>query len=91
MVVEVDDAGTRRGLGAKSIVPYLASHGISARDFSASKRGTIGATLVRTAREDKANLLVMGGAAYSRLRRMIFGGVTRDVIEETDIPVLMAN
>jgi nucleotide-binding universal stress UspA family protein len=46
---------------------------------------------VRAARNNQANFLVMGGAAYSRLRRMIFGGVTRDVIEETDIPVLMAN
>lgn len=91
IVLEVDDAGARRGLSAKSVAQYLASHGVAARDQSARKSGTIGATLVRAARNNQANLLVMGGAAYSRLRRMIFGGVTRDVIEETDIPVLMAN
>lgn len=91
IVLEIDDAGTRRGLGAKSVAQYLASHGVQARDQSAAKSGSIGATLVRATRDSKANLLVMGGAAYSRLRRMIFGGVTRDVIEETDIPVLMSN
>ena len=91
VVVEVDDAGSRRGIGAKSATQYLATHGIAASDQSTDKNGTIGATLVRAARDNKANLLVMGGAAYSRLRRLIFGGVTRDVIEETDIPVLMSN
>jgi nucleotide-binding universal stress UspA family protein len=91
IVLEVDDAGSRRGLSAKIVAQYLASHGVAARDQSTRKSGTIGTTLVRAARDNQANLLVMGGAAYSRLRRMIFGGVTRDVIEKTDIPVLMAN
>ena len=91
VVLEVDDAGARRGIGAKNVAQYLAMHGVNARDQSVGKSGSIGATLVRAARDNNANLLVMGGAAYSRLRRMIFGGVTRDVIEETEIPVLMAN
>ena len=37
------------------------------------------------------DLLIMGAAAYSRVRHMIFGHVTRDVIEATDIPLLIAN
>ncbi len=91
IVAEVDEAGTRRGVGAGNVAEYLAHHGVNARDQSAAKQGSIGETLVRATREHQANLLVMGGAAYSRVRRMIFGHVTRDVIEATDIPLLMAN
>ena len=91
VVVEVDEAGTRRGVGAASVAHYLALHGVNARDQGADKQGSIGATLVAAAREHHANLLVMGGAAYSRVRRMIFGHVTRDVLEATAIPLLMAN
>lgn len=91
VVVEVDEAGTRRGVGAGNVAHYLAQHGVEARDHNADKRGSIGETLVRATHEHEANLLVMGGAAYSRVRRMIFGHVTRDVIETADFPLLMAN
>ena len=70
-MVEVDEAGTRRGVGAGNVVQYLAEHGVEARDHNADKRGSIGETLVRATHEHHANLLVMGGAAYSRVRRMI--------------------
>jgi len=91
LVVEVDDAGKRRGVGSESVAEYLAGHSVAARCISADKKGSIGETLVRTARDNQANLLIMGAAAYSRVRHMIFGHVTRDVIEATDIPLLMAN
>ncbi|MEE8544225.1 MAG: universal stress protein, partial [Alphaproteobacteria bacterium] len=38
-----------------------------------------------------ADLLVMGAYTRSRVRRLIFGGVTREVLEGADIPLLMAH
>ncbi len=36
-----------------------------------------------------ADLLTMGAYSHSRLRQLILGGVTRHVLENADIPVLM--
>jgi nucleotide-binding universal stress UspA family protein len=38
-----------------------------------------------------ADLLVMGGYGHSRLREVVFGGVTRRVLQAADVPVLMAH
>ena len=38
-----------------------------------------------------ADLLVMGAYGHSRLREMIFGGATREVLAESTAPVLMAH
>lgn len=38
-----------------------------------------------------ADLLVMGGYGHSRLREVVFGGVTRHVLRAADVPVLMAH
>jgi nucleotide-binding universal stress UspA family protein len=36
-----------------------------------------------------ADLLVMGAYGHSRVREMVFGGVTRDMLANCAIPVLM--
>jgi nucleotide-binding universal stress UspA family protein len=38
-----------------------------------------------------ADLLVMGAYGHSRLREMILGGVTRDVLRNMNVPVLMSH
>ncbi|MEQ8666590.1 MAG: universal stress protein [Rhodospirillales bacterium] len=43
--------------------------------------------LVRTG----AGIVVMGAYGHSRLREMIFGGVTRDVLENFALPVILAH
>ena len=46
--------------------------------------------LAQVARLD-ADLLIMGAYGHSRLREMILGGVTRDILRNMNIPVLMAH
>ena len=43
------------------------------------------------ARDEAADLLVMGGYGHSRLREMMLGGTTRSILEQTTIPVLLAH
>jgi nucleotide-binding universal stress UspA family protein len=38
-----------------------------------------------------ADLWVMGAFSHSRVRQMIFGSVTKQLLENTALPVLMAN
>ena len=46
--------------------------------------------LLRHATETDADLLVMGGYGHSRLREAVLGGVTRSILAEAHLPVLMA-
>lgn len=46
-------------------------------------------TLFKAARDKGADLLVMGAYSHSRMRELVFGGFTRDVLKACDLPVLM--
>ncbi len=53
--------------------------------------GSVADTLLTAATELGAGLLVMGGYSHSRLRELVFGGVTERVLRGADLPVLMAH
>ena len=38
-----------------------------------------------------ADLVVMGGYAHSRLRELVFGGATRELLRSANVPLLMAH
>lgn len=50
-----------------------------------------GARLLAASTETGADLIVMGGYGHSRLRQLVFGGVTRHMLRHTSVPVLMAH
>lgn len=56
----------------------------------ASGEDPVGAALLRGAREEGAELLVMGGYGHARLKEDVFGGVTRHVLAAATLPVLLA-
>jgi nucleotide-binding universal stress UspA family protein len=80
----------RRGPAAEGIQAYLRWHEIQAEiaPFKPQTR-EVGAGLLGAARDFGADLLCMGAYSHSRLRQLILGGVTRHVLENADIPVLM--
>lgn len=41
------------------------------------------------AQETEADLVAIGGFAHSRMREILLGGVTRDFVERTDVPLLI--
>mgnify|MGYP001809595989 CR=1 FL=1 len=87
-----DDKTFRPGQSAIELTRHLAHAGVSAT-FHDVKRGgrKVGASLVETAREQGANLIVMGAYAHSRLRDLVFGSATREMLSgASDIPVLMS-
>jgi nucleotide-binding universal stress UspA family protein len=80
----------RRGPGAEGIRAYLRWHGIEAEvvPFKPATR-EVGAGLLGAARDFGADLMCQGAYSHSRLRQLILGGVTRHVLENADLPVLM--
>lgn len=92
--VEVLTAITSRTTAdeGRGLVDYLAWHGIDAslREV-APGGGSVGAALLAAAADAGSDLLVMGGYSHSRLRQMILGGVTRHILAEAALPVLMSH
>jgi nucleotide-binding universal stress UspA family protein len=80
----------RRGPGAADLMAYLALHGVNAEPITfRSAGGSVGAGLLAAATEFGCDLLSMGAYSHSRLRQLILGGVTRHVLENSVLPVMM--
>jgi nucleotide-binding universal stress UspA family protein len=91
MVLTVGEIG--RSASATDLVAYLARHDVRAEHeaLAADHRVTTGAALLEHAGKTQCDLLVMGAYGHSRLREMILGGATRDVLAAAALPVLMAH
>ena len=70
---------------------YLLRHGVQARaETQVTEFGFADALLSRIS-DLGADLLVMGAYGHSRLRERVLGGVTRQVLAQMTVPVLMAH
>jgi nucleotide-binding universal stress UspA family protein len=87
VILTVSDGATA---SAQDLVDELAWHGITAEahDFELGSRRT-GVALLAEAKALDMNLLVLGGYGTSRTRSMILGSVTRHMLTEAELPVLM--
>jgi nucleotide-binding universal stress UspA family protein len=93
--VTVVHAATERYEEARAadLCGYLRWHGIVAEAVSLSPQDGIpvGAAILAEAERRGASLLALGAYTHSRVREFLLGGVTRHVIENARIPVLMAH
>ncbi|MCB4822524.1 universal stress protein [Roseicella aerolata] len=96
--VRVLTIGGRLGGGERDvpsgadIAAYLTRHGVAATALETERQGTsVADTLLNHAADMGADLLVMGGYGHSRLRELVLGGVTRDILRHMTIPVLMSH
>jgi nucleotide-binding universal stress UspA family protein len=89
-IVEVTD--DTPGMPATDAATYLARHGVpcEVHDWPAKGRRTSVALLHAVAELD-AGYLVMGAYGHSRLRETVLGGVTRELIQSTTVPLLLAH
>ena len=84
------DGYQRRGPGAPELAAYLALHGVQADiEMFHPVGNSVGAGLLAAARRFECDLLSMGAYSHSRLRQLILGGVTRHVLENSNLPVMM--
>lgn len=74
------------------IAVFLARHGVKVEASDDDAGGvSVGEWLLSRAYDLEADLIVMGGYGHSRLREMAFGGVTRTILAEMTVPVLMSH
>ena len=84
------DGYQRRGPGAPDLASYLALHSVRAEIVTfKSVGGSVGAGLLAAAAGFGCDMLSMGAYSHSRLRQLILGGVTRHVLENSTLPVMM--
>ncbi|MDV7339254.1 universal stress protein [Terasakiella sp. A23] len=90
-VITADTSATPAAEGDE-LKRYLSWHGISAKSVFFSPAGkSVGEALLEESKKQGADMMVMGGYSHSRMRELILGGVTRDVIQMSDIPVIMGH
>ncbi len=83
-------AGHSQEPGA-DIARHLARHGVHVEVRRLSSGGkNVGRLLLSQAAAFGADLVVMGAYGHSHLREWMFGGVTRTVLYEAGLPVLMS-
>jgi nucleotide-binding universal stress UspA family protein len=74
------------------LAAHLARHGIAPRVVTdASGTQYAGEAILAKAREVDADAIVMGAYGHSRLREMVLGGVTRHVLMNAKVPMLLAH
>jgi nucleotide-binding universal stress UspA family protein len=75
------------------LADYLGWRGIACQQHAVAAREgeTVGAALLRIASEVGADLLVMGAYGRTRLSELVLGGVTRHVLAEAEVPLLISH
>lgn len=85
--------GNGKRLSASDAAKFLSRHDIEPliTELSREDDTSIAATLIDAAQARKAGLLVMGAYGRSRLRERVLGGVTRDMLCDPPIPLLLSH
>ena len=89
-IVEVSD--DEPGVCAREAALFLSRHGIGADVHEWPAKGRrVSVALLHAAAELSAAYMVMGAYGHSRLRETVLGGVTRELIATTNLPLLLAH
>jgi len=75
-----------------ALIDYLRDHGIHAAfEEVTDPDQSITATLLARCADLEADLLVMGAYGHSRFREIVLGGVTRQMLQDTTLPLAMSH
>jgi nucleotide-binding universal stress UspA family protein len=87
-----DFIGRHGALPLPRLIEHLGRHGAAARPLEVNgiPAGHIAHELQARARALGADLLVAGAYGHSRLREILMGGVTRDLLAHMTIPIMMS-
>ncbi|MGO4440179.1 universal stress protein [Rhizobium sp. RAF56] len=94
-VVLIDPIATPSSNGedpGADIAAFLARQGVTVTvEVIAGGGRTVGEALKQRAMEAGAELVVMGAYSHSRFRERVFGGVTRSMLETTNVPLFLSH
>ncbi|HEY0256698.1 MAG TPA: universal stress protein [Candidatus Methylacidiphilales bacterium] len=94
VTVLVIDSAERRRRSEESgadIALRLARHGVQVDVEQVTSQGaSIAQVILRHAEQSASDLLVVGAYSHTRLRRLLLGGVTRALLAQMPVPVLIS-
>lgn len=74
------------------IAGHMQRHGLRLETAIITSNGAkVGVKLLEEARARGCDMMVMGAFGHSRLREMVFGGVTETVLSNMALPILLSN
>ena len=76
---------------ATDALSYLSRHEVHAELHEVVASGSIADAIVETAKRLGAQMIVMGVFGHSRLRELLMGGVSRDLLDKSEVPLLLAH
>lgn len=91
-IIDPPETGPERSDPGGALAVFLARHHVRCDIQVMSRQGlSISDCLAHYVLETGSDMLVMGGYGHSRLREAVLGGATRDMLEHSKVPVLMAH
>jgi nucleotide-binding universal stress UspA family protein len=92
VVVDEKHPAELQALIGLDAVNHLQHHGIDATLHRVRNRThDVPAALIEEAERLEVDLMVMGGYGHSRLREMLLGGVTYDLLHQAPVPLVIAH
>lgn len=90
ILIEIRESGEASSLADPAA--FLAAHGVKSRSEALEREQTsIEAKLAAFAGQARADLIVAGGYGHTRIRELVFGGVTRSLIAGGPLPCLLSH
>ena len=92
VVVDPPTHGPNRSDPGGMLSQFLSRHGIKVEiDVLSKTLPRVSDIIMRHAKDTDCDMVVMGAYGHSRFREAILGGATRNMLEQAEIPVLMAH
>ena len=88
---EAGELKAHAALRMADFIGWLQRHGVDALALQVEGSNHIGKSLIELAASRVADLIVMGAYGHSRLTELALGGVTRTMLEDMRVPVLMSH
>jgi nucleotide-binding universal stress UspA family protein len=90
--VTINGGPRKLGTPAATLAAALARHEITTTVTHLEQgKESVAKTLLDAAIQNKTELLVMGAYGHSRFREFVFGGVTRDMTNDSTVPLLLSH
>lgn len=91
-IVDPPETGPERSDPGGALAVFLSRHGIKSDIQVMTRQGSrISERLSQHVTETGSEMLVMGGYGHSRFREAVLGGATREMLQNSKVPVLMAH
>lgn len=90
IVVEFDE-NSEEELPSAGFAAYLDRHGLTVEAMRLTPTEPVAEDILAVAHDREAGLVIAGAYGHTRLREAFFGGTTRDLLQATDIPLLLCH